>query len=169
MVGVADVSAALDLLQKERFAEALGALPAARDGQIDADAQLLRAVLLANSGDLAQAESACLRLLKDDELNAGAHYVMALCRAHHGDRQAAMEHDRTAVYLDPTFAMPHLHLGLLAKRGGELDLARQELSQSLLLLPREDSSRILLFGGGFSREALVKLAHSELRACGGEA
>ena len=37
----------------------------------------------------------------------------------------------------------------------------------LALLEREDASRILLFGGGFSREALIELCRRELRACGG--
>ena len=44
-------------------------------------------------------------------LNAGAYYVMALCREQANDRHTAMEHDLTAIYLDPSFAMPHLHLG----------------------------------------------------------
>jgi chemotaxis protein methyltransferase CheR len=164
----ADVSTALDLLQKERFEEALDFLhdlPA--ESPANADVQLLRAVLLANSGDLAGAEKACTLLLKTDELNAGAHYVMALCHEQAGDRHSATEHDQTAVYLDPSFAMPHLHLGLLAKRAGELDIAKHELHQALLLLPRDDSSRILLFGGGFSRDALVRLCGKELQGCGG--
>ena len=80
-----------------------------------------------------------------------------------------MEHDQTAMYLDPSFAMPHLHLGLLAKRGGELDLAVQELSQALLLLPREDAPRVLVYGGGFSRAALAEMCRRELQGCRGPA
>lgn len=163
-----DVSTALDLLQRERFAEALDALqPLPTQSAADPDVQLLRAVLLANSGDLSRAEQACKLLLADDELNAGAHYVMALCREHEGDRHAAEEHDQAAMYLDPSFAMPHLHLGLLAKRASDWDMARQELHQASLLLVREDASRILLFGGGFSRETLTELCRRELQACGG--
>jgi chemotaxis protein methyltransferase CheR len=37
------------------------------------------------------------------------------------------------------------------------------------LVDREDSARILLFGGGFTRDALVESCRSELRACGGDA
>jgi chemotaxis protein methyltransferase CheR len=163
----ADVGAALDLLQKERFGDALDALRGLpSQSHADADVQLLRAILLTNAGKLAEAEKACTGLLHVDELNAGAHYVMALCREHSSDRQAAREHDQTAAYLDPSFAMPHLHLGLMAKRDGEPDSARQELNQALLLLPHEDSSRILLFGGGFSRDALTELCRRELRGCG---
>ena len=58
-----------------------------------------------------------------------------------------------AIYLDPRFAMPRLHLGLLARRAGERTRAHDELGRALDLLAREEPSRILLFGGGFSREA----------------
>jgi chemotaxis protein methyltransferase CheR len=78
-----------------------------------------------------------------------------------------MEQDRAAIYLDPTFAMPHLHLGLLTKRGGDLPTARREMEQAAALLPREDGSRILLLGGGFSRKALLDFSLAELQSCGG--
>jgi len=107
-------------------------------------------------------------LLMVDELNAGAHYVLALCRENSADRAGAAEHDRVAVYLDPTFAMPRLHLGLLARHAGDRDTARRELEQALLLLRSEDPSRLLLFGGGFNREALIVLCRSALRDCGGQ-
>jgi chemotaxis protein methyltransferase CheR len=162
----ADLSKALELLQEERFAQALAALDSLpAEAQSSTDVQLLRAVLLANRGDLAEAEQACDSVLRIDVLNADAYYVKALCGEHAGDRQTAMEHDQTAIYLDPSFAMPYLHLGRLAKRGGELDLAVQELGRASLLLPREDAARILLFGGGFSRDALVELCRRESQGC----
>jgi chemotaxis protein methyltransferase CheR len=163
-----DRTLAIELLQKERFAEAmelLRALPS--ESAADPDTQLLLAVLLTNGGDLPEAEKVCLHVLKIDELNAGAHYLMALCREHAGDREAAMGHDQAATYLDSAFAMPHLHLGLVAKRSADAETARRELGRALPLLDREDASRILLFGGGFTREALVEFCRSELRACGG--
>jgi chemotaxis protein methyltransferase CheR len=163
-----DRTLAIELLRKERFAEAMKlvrALPA--DSQADPDTQLLLAVLLTNGGDLPEAEKVCRHVLKLDELNAGAHYLMALCREHAGARDAAVEHDQAATYLDAAFAMPHLHLGLVAKRSGDVEMARRELGRALPLLEREDASRILLFGGGFTREALVEFCRAELRACGG--
>jgi chemotaxis protein methyltransferase CheR len=163
-----DRTVAIELLRREKFSEAmelLRALPA--ESQADADTQLLIAVLLTNAGDLPEAEKVCRQVLNLDELNAGAHYLMALCREHAGDRDGAVQHDQTAAYLDTAFAMPHLHLGLLAKRSVDLETARRELGRALPLLDREDTSRILLFGGGFTREALVELCRTELRACGG--
>ena len=152
-----------DLVERERFDEALALLdrlPAAAGAH--PDALLLSAVLLTNAGRLADAERACLRLLEADELHAGAHYLTALCREHAGDALGAAEHDRIAVHLDPSFAMPHLHAGLVAKRRGALGVARHELEQALMLLEREDTSRLVLFGGGFSRAALTALCRSEL-------
>jgi chemotaxis protein methyltransferase CheR len=70
--------------------------------------------------------------------------------------------------LDSAFAMPHLHLGLIAKRSADIESARRELRRALPLLDREDASRILLFGGGFTREALIAFCRAELRSCGGE-
>ena len=156
---------ALDLLQRERFAEALDLIhempPEA--GQ-DPDVLLLRAMLLVQGGKLPLAAEVCRVLLARDELNAGANYVLALCFEGANDRSAAMHHYRVASYLDPQFAMPQLHLGLLSRRSGDLHAARGELEQALELLRREDASRLLLFGGGFTRDALIRLCEAELRA-----
>jgi len=161
---VPDLGLVLELMREERMAEALDALP--QQAAPHADAELLRAVLLASCGRLEEAERTCARLLRLDDLNAGAHYVAALCREHAGDRQGAREHDRAAAYLDPGFAMPRLHLGLLARRAGDHEAARPELRQAEVLLEREEPARLLLFGGGFRREALLELCRAELRACG---
>jgi chemotaxis protein methyltransferase CheR len=157
------LQAPLELLQNERFGDALALLrrvsPAERT---DPATLLLRAALLTHQGDLAEAEKVCHELLRLDDLNAGAHYLLALCCERRGSPQVAIEHDRTAVYLDGGFAMPHLHLGLMARRRREPELARQELTTALALLEGEDASRLLLFGGGFSRGALLTLCRSEL-------
>lgn len=164
-----DLSVVLEAMRQERYSDALkllGALPP--DADDEPDALLLRAVLLTNNGELGEAEKACARLLALEELNSGAHYVMALCREHAGDIKGAVEHDRTAVYLDSAFAMPHMHRGLMARRAGDVPTAQRELNQALMLLAREDAARVLLFGGGFSRETLLQLCRTELRTVGGE-
>ena len=152
----------LELLQKERYGEALLLLPP--EAQADADAQLLRASLLIHTGKLSDAETLCKALLEMNELNAGAHYLLALCREAVGDRAGAASHDQVACYLEPGFVMPSLHLGLLARRNGDREQARRELGRALSLLPQEDPSRLLLFGGGFGREALLALCRAELAA-----
>lgn len=162
-----DPGVALELLRHERFSEALASLDhAAAESRRDPDVLLLRAVLLVHKGQLAEAEQACAHLLTIQELNAGAQYLLALCHDAKGDRAAALHHDQVASYLDPAFAMPRLHMGLLARRAGDGAAARRELSEALVLLEREDASRVLLFGGGFGRHALIALCQAELRRAG---
>jgi chemotaxis protein methyltransferase CheR len=157
-----------ELLRQERFDEALRAIASLPDDVgTDPDALLLEAVLLANSGNLPRAEEICRALVSSNELRPGAHYLLAFCQERRGDLLSAAEHDQTAIYLDPAFAMPHLHLGLLARRLGDLATARRELSEAQLLLAREDASRILLFGGGFNRAALTRFCQAQLDRCGG--
>jgi chemotaxis protein methyltransferase CheR len=175
---------ALALLRHERFAEALDllqALPERAAGE--PEVRLLRAVLLTHGGHFDAAATACLPLLREQglapegadhgqgtarprrSLQAGAYYVLALCREAAGDAAGAMQHDRAAAQLDPTFAMPHLHLGLVALRQGERALAGQALTSALALLPGTDDLHLLLFGGGFRRDTLAALCRAELRRC----
>jgi chemotaxis protein methyltransferase CheR len=165
----AELGAALRLLGEERFAEAFELLQAIpREWERDADVLLLRAVLLVHRGELAEAERTCRELLEIDPMSAGAHYSIALCREAEGDVAGAAEEDQMAAYLDPSFAMPHLHLGLLARRGNDPLTSRREFGHALVLLQREDASRLLLFGGGFGRETLVALCRAELQGSRGD-
>jgi chemotaxis protein methyltransferase CheR len=163
-----DLDRSLQLLREERFGEALAAmqhLPPEKTA--DRAALLLRAALLTQQGETQLAEQTCHELIRIDDLNAGAHYLLALCLERRGDGDGAVEQDRIAVYLDPAFAMPHLHLGLMARRKGEVVIARDELGHALSLLEREDEARLLLFGGGFGRSALLSLCRSQLSNLGG--
>lgn len=159
------LSVPLELLHKEQFSAALAHLrdlPAHM--RADPEVQLLEAVLLASGDKLEEAELVCQRLLASDELNAGAHYVLALCGAGSGRVEEALYHDRVAAYLDPHFAMPRLHLGLTLRRAGQRALAHAELRTARSLLEHEDAGRLLLFGGGFGRAALLELCRAELAA-----
>ncbi|MDP3217502.1 MAG: CheR family methyltransferase, partial [Deltaproteobacteria bacterium] len=165
-----DLRPVVALLERERYAEALDALDAlAPEAAHGPDARLLRAVLLTHVGRPAEAEALCREILALDERGAGARHVMALCREHVGDLRGAMEHDLVAAHLDPTFAMPRLHLGLMGRRAGERSAAARDLEQALGLLAREDDGRLALFGGGFTRDGLIALCRSELARLGGAA
>jgi chemotaxis protein methyltransferase CheR len=96
------------------------------------------------------------------ERNAGAHYVLALCRDGLGDLVGAEDNDRRAAALDPFFAMPRVHLGLLARRTKNYGAMRHELSKAVTLLETEDAVRVMLFGGGFSRRTLIALCRAEM-------
>jgi chemotaxis protein methyltransferase CheR len=162
-----NVAEAQRLIERERYEqgiELLRALPA--EAQADPEVLLLKAVALFQRGELALAEQTCRAVLANDELNAGAHHLLALCRDGAHDEPGAKEQDRVAVYLDPGFAMPRLHLGMLARRGGDLPGAHRELSQALWLLEREEPSRLSLYSGGFGRQALISICQQELLRCG---
>lgn len=162
-----DLTRALELLHGEQFECALTQLEALPAEQArDPEALLLRAVSLLHSGAFSLAEQTCRELIESDELNAGAHYVLALCREAGADLASAAGELQTALYLDPGFAMARLRLGILARRRSQNQTARRELGQALRLLQQEHSSRILLFGGGFGRQALITLCRGELDQCG---
>lgn len=154
-------ASALALLGEERYAEALVHVDST--AAEDADALLLRAVLLTNLGRFEHAADACHAVLQADPLSSGAHYLLALHARHAGDLVRARRHDEAAIYLDGDFAMPHLHLGLLARSLGDFHTAHHHLAQAIQRLRREDSARLLLFGGGFTREALLQLCEAELK------
>lgn len=161
-----DLTAAMKLYGEERYDEAMKEIRASGQSDREApEAWLLQAAVLVNQGKTEEAETICEQLLERDELSAGAHYLKALAREYRGDVAAAVEQNQVAVYLDPSFAMPHMHLGLLAKRQREYRTAAQEFHRAVVLLASEETARIILFGGGFSREALIRFCRDELKSC----
>jgi chemotaxis protein methyltransferase CheR len=164
----ASLSFGAALMKAEQYDDALAALEAlAPADRLDPDVLLLTAIIQVERGKLDQAAALCTSLLALDGLNAAAHYLTALCHEHGGRRAAAIDSYRVGVYLDAAFAMPHLRLGLMFRREGDLPSARRELQNASILLAQEDPARVLLFGGGFSRSTLIDLCASELRLCEG--
>lgn len=162
---------ALELLRDERFADAMSLLQSLRKNgpSDDPDIELLLAVACFNQGQFSAAEQLCARLLRmvEGEQAANALYVQALCHEHTGDPQTAIAQFGLASERDPSFAMPHLHLGLLQKRLGDVEQARRALGRAAELVASERAERIVLFGGGFQKKALLSLCKSELVALGG--
>ncbi len=164
----ASLSLGAALMKAEQYDEALAALEALTTAdRLDPDVLLLRAIIQVERGKLDEAAELCALLLSLDGLNAAAHYLTALCHEHGGRRASAIDSYRVGVYLDSAFAMPHLRLGLMFRREGDLPGARRELQNASMLLAQEDPARVLLFGGGFSRSTLIDLCASELRLCEG--
>jgi chemotaxis protein methyltransferase CheR len=159
-----------ELLWAEKYGEALrlveDALP--QPDRPYGEPAALYAALLFHHGHLDQAETACQQLLDVDGRNAAAHYLLGACREARADLPGSLQHYRTASSLDPGFAMPRLRMGVLARQRGDLDVAVAELRRALILLPYENTERLLLFAGGFARAALIELCRAELLASGGD-
>ena len=155
----------VQLVQEERYGEALTVLDGIGTAEADRpDVMLVRGAVLAHLGHTGRAAAVCRRLLDRDALNPDAHHLLAGCLEGDGETAAALEHHRMAAHLDAGFAMPRLRLGLIARRRGELGTAERELDRAVTLLRHESGERILLFGGGFGRGALIALCHAELAA-----
>jgi chemotaxis protein methyltransferase CheR len=159
------VDEALAHLHAGRFAEALEQIETV--ASTEPGVLVVLAVLLTHLGQLARAEGVCMDLIQSPEHGASAHHLLALCREGQGDRDGAIDHERRAASIDPTFAMPRVHLGLLARRAGDRIAARRELEAAVAVLQAERSERVVLFGGGFGRDGLIALCQAELRRIGG--
>jgi chemotaxis protein methyltransferase CheR len=155
-----DAARAMALFRDERYEDALAALTIPDTP----DAELLRAVLLANLGRTTEARESCARVLRADPLHAGAKYVEAFCAEREADDAAALRHDGMAIYLDDTFAMPHLHAALIEGRRGDRDSAMRHARRARELFEGEDELRIQLFGGGFGRQGLIQFCEAQLQA-----
>lgn len=156
------------LVAAERFAQALDLLETmTSDAGSQADGngtRLLRASMLTNLSRYGEAERECKLLLAADPTNAGAHFLLGLCREQAGALGEAEEHMARTTYLDPTFPMAHVHRGLIARRQRDLPGAKAAFRLAIGAIEEEDANRLALFGGGFSRESLKKLCMRELDA-----
>ena len=152
-----------ELVADEQFAQALALLEAGPPATRAAEGvRLLRAVMLTNLGRHTEAAAECRQLLAADDLNAGAHFLLGLCREQAGELAEAAEQMLAATYLDPGFPMAHLHRGLIARRRGEREAAIESFQLALKAVEDETPERLQLFGGGFSRDGLRQLCVREL-------
>jgi chemotaxis protein methyltransferase CheR len=134
-------------------------IPAARTGLLD------EALLLVETGQINDGLRACAELMGGSapaELQAEVYFIQALAMEERGELSAAEWHHQRAAAKDAAFAMPHLRLGLLARRRGEVVAARRELHHAHDLLARESTERLRRFGGGFERDALRQLCRAEI-------
>ncbi|MBB3197176.1 CheR family methyltransferase [Roseateles terrae] len=135
------------------------------DGDEDSTRQLDRALQLVETGHVNDGLRVCASLITPSvpaDIQADALYIQALALEERGELPAAEWHHQRAAAKDAHFAMPHLRLGLLARRRGEPVAARRELRCALELLDTESPARLRRFGGGFERQALRQLCTNDL-------
>lgn len=154
------------LFEEERYADARSWLEGLPESEREQPVmQLLRAALQLQAGRFQEAELLSEVLVERGVQSAGAHYLLGLCREQAGDGANARARYERAVHLEPTFALGHLRLGMLARRDGTQMTARVALRLALTLLAHEQPVHLALFGGGFGRHGLMQVCQRELLAC----
>jgi len=135
-------------------------------GARHADEALLdEALLLVEAGRIEEGLRACAGLIAPRTpaaLQAEVLFLQGLAMEERGQLPAAEWHHQRAAAKDAAFALPHLRLGLLARRRGEIVAARRELGRALALLDGESPERLRRFGGGFERDDLRRLCRDEI-------
>lgn len=164
--GFASFMPVLRLLAAEQQDEALQHLEQIPGAAGSATATLISAAIFYSQSRIDKVKQASQRLLDAGSHTAEARYLLGLCHEHLGERERALRQIEEAVRADPGFAMAQLRLGTLLRRSGQRTAAITALTKALEVLGRERDERILLFGGGFRREALLSLCRSELSALG---
>ena len=143
----------------------LAPAPDTRAGTAAQQALLDEALLLVEAGQVDDGLRACARLIAPrtpPALQAEVLFLQGLAMEERGQLPAAEWHHQRAAAKDAAFALPHLRLGLLARRRGEIVAARRELHRALELLDGESSERLRRFAGGFERDDLRRLCRDEI-------
>lgn len=160
-----NITEAWRLLEREQFTELFETLRDDSGEVLDhPEARLLGAVALVNLGEYDSAEATCQNLLECNGPRAGVHYLLGLCREGRREFTAAVREHQKSSALDTAFAMPRIHLALLARRSGDITSARREFEVARLLLHHEKPKRLRLFSAGFGRDALLQFCSTELDA-----
>jgi Flp pilus assembly protein TadD len=124
------------------------------------DTQLTQATASLDRGELAQAESACRRVLAHQPNNPAALHLLGLARVRGGDREAGEQLLRRSVELDPADSRLRLNLATFLRRAGRLEEAERVYRRVLQLAPAERGARhglvLTLDSLGRAREAEIQ-------------
>ncbi|MDQ6993030.1 MAG: protein-glutamate O-methyltransferase CheR [Mariprofundus sp.] len=98
-------------------------------------AELLQhqAKVLANIGELEQAQEICAESLVVDSLDKHSYFLNAMILLEMGDEQGAELNFRKTIYLDTQFVEAHFQLGLLLMNGGKEKVGKKCLDNALNL------------------------------------
>lgn len=114
-------------------------------------------------GDWSTAETRCRHDLAAAPTDPIRHYYLALVLEHGGDAVQAEQSLRRAVYLDRSFIMAHLQLGLLLRRRGDLSGARKSFHNALRDLESVADDHVLP-ASEFTATELRELLTAQLRS-----
>ncbi len=119
----------------------------------------------ADSGHLDQASALCSEALSRAPMEPRAHFLAAVIARELGDCEGALASLRSAIYLDPDFAMAHLVNAQLLLDLGHGQRAAKHLTRAQRLLGRaEPNAPVSEADGATARELLAVVAAMSNRA-----
>ena len=118
---------------------------------------------LANVGDWINARKLCCTLIETNQLDADAHYLLAVICEHMDDLSEAETALRQAIYIDGGFALAHYHLACRAAANGEFGKATRFLRNVLAILDRCDDEEAVRAGDGLKVRELRAFARMRFR------
>ena len=116
----------------------------------------------ADQGDWLKAVQCCEELLRQDGLNARAHFCHALVLEQTARHTEAERSLRRAIYLDRKFVLPHYYLALLLQSHGDPRRAMRSFDNTLDLLRSCPDSDVVPDADGITVAELKKLAQTHL-------
>ncbi len=116
-----------------------------------------KALALANSGKLHEAENLCKKAIAAEKLKPAYHYLLATVCQEQGRLKEAVKSFHHALYLDPKFVLAHFSLGNLMQLEGKSDAAERHLRNTLSLLLSMNAEDILPYSEGMSAGKLLEL------------
>jgi len=134
--------------------------PAAREARAPQRPDLDAARLLADEGRWEASARICEAVLREDSLNAPAHFLHSMVLEQLGEPARAEEAMRRALYLDRANPVAHYHLGLFLLRRTDEAGARRSFRNVLLLLDRLGAGA----DDGRTASELLKLTSMRLEA-----
>lgn len=132
----------------------------------DVAADLQRARLLADQGDLDEARKLCEAALLADRLDPEIHLLLAAVCQEQGEIPSALEALRRAIYLAPDLATPQFLLGSLLIRQGERKRGRRAMETAVSLLSAVPADAPLAGGDGLTAGRLLESARMYLELHG---
>jgi len=109
-----------------------------------------KAVILADKGELSEAEKYCNELISLEKLHVRCHYLLATVCQEQGRFRESVRSFKHALFLDPNFVLAHFSLGNLMHREGRNVEAKKYLSNAIKLLIPMDPKAVLPYSDGMT-------------------
>lgn len=151
------------LYAQGQLVAALNALQSVPDMN-DEGAFALRARILADLGNLGEAQIWCEKAMASDRIRPELQYLLATIHLAGNRPEPAADALRRAIFLDSEFVMAHYTLALLARSAGRIAEADKQLRLVLRLLEKQPDDTIVPESEGMSAGRMRTMTESILQS-----